>query len=138
MTTRPSADLRRRVFARAGGRCEYCLIRQDDVASRHQPDHVIAEKHGGATDFENLALSCSLCNRRKGSDVAAPDPADGLVSPLFNPRTQHWADHFRLTDLRIEGLTPEGRATARLLQLNSPERLAERGELVRAGHYPVA
>jgi hypothetical protein len=40
----------------------------------HQVDHIIAEKHGGQTLAENLALSCSLCNQAKGSDIASIDP----------------------------------------------------------------
>lgn len=135
MTTRPPAEFRRRVVRRAGGRCEYCGIGQDDVASRHQVDHVVAEKHGGPTTLENLALSCTLCNRRKGSDLAGIDPVTAEIVPLFNPRTQRWADHFRLDDARIEGATPHGRATVQLFRFNAFERLAERAALIRAGRY---
>jgi 5-methylcytosine-specific restriction endonuclease McrA len=52
MTTRPSLDLRRQVIARADNCCEYCLLPQELVASTHQVDHVIAEKHGGQTVLE--------------------------------------------------------------------------------------
>ena len=55
MSSRPTAELRRQVVERAGNRCEYCLIHQDDAIAAHQTDHVIAEKHGGATTLENLA-----------------------------------------------------------------------------------
>ena len=65
--TRPSAAIRRQVVERARGCCESCLVHQDFVASTHQVDHVTAEKHGGETTIDNLALSCTLCNRRKGS-----------------------------------------------------------------------
>src|SRR6266540_675471 len=71
MTTRPAAEMRRKVVERAGHCCEYCLLHQGLVASLHQVDHVIAEKHGGNTTLENLALSCTLCNRRKGSDLSS-------------------------------------------------------------------
>ena len=71
--TRPTADVRREVIRRAGNRCEYCSIHQDDAASRHQVDHVISEKHAGETILENLALSCLTCNRRKASDIGAVD-----------------------------------------------------------------
>jgi 5-methylcytosine-specific restriction endonuclease McrA len=33
---------------------------QELTASMHQVDHVIAEKHGGQTAIENLALSCTV------------------------------------------------------------------------------
>lgn len=89
MTTRPTAELRRQVIERAGHRCEDCLLPQDLAASAHQVDHVIAEKHGGQTSLDNLALSCTVCNRRKGSDIGSINPETGSLVPLFNPRT-HW------------------------------------------------
>jgi 5-methylcytosine-specific restriction endonuclease McrA len=52
-------SLRRLVVDRAQNRCEYCLIPQELSLAKHQIDHVIAEKHGGETGSENLALSCS-------------------------------------------------------------------------------
>ena len=96
MTTRPSAELRRQVEERAHQRCKYCLVPQELAASRHQVDHVIAEKHGGQTTLDNLALSCTVCNRRKGSDIGSLDPDSGTLIPLFNPRTQQWSDHFQI------------------------------------------
>lgn len=135
MTTRPGRTLRRRVIERAGNRCEYCLVRQELAAAAHQIDHVVAEEHGGPTTLENLALSCMLCNRRKGSDLSSVDPATAQIVPLFNPRTQVWSDHFRLEGSRIVGLTPEGRATVELLQLNAYERLLERHEWIQSARY---
>lgn len=134
--TRPSAEMRRQVIRRARNHCEYCLIHQDDAASRHQVDHVISEKHAGPTVLHNLALSCLTCNRRKASDIAAIDPKTGRLVALFNPRLQVWSDHFRFDGSRIVGLTREGRATTEFLQFNLPERLLERGELIRTGRYP--
>ena len=136
MTTRPSAGLRRRVVKRARSTCEYCLLCQDFAASAHQVDHVISEKHGGSTSLDNLALSCTTCNRRKGSDIASVDPRTGELTPLFNPRTQSWSDHFAFDGLQIIGLTAEGRTTVALLKLNSLERLVERNELARGGRFP--
>lgn len=136
MTTRPSADVRRQVVNRAANCCEYCLIHQDVVGSTHQADHVIAEKHQGETSLENLALSCTLCNRRKGSDIGSIDPVTGELTSLFNPRTQTWSDHFGLDGAQLIGLTAEGRTTITFLQLNAVERLIERVELIRAGLYP--
>ena len=43
------------VARRAEYRCEYCLIHEDDVGFRHQIDHVVSRKHGGSSDFDNLA-----------------------------------------------------------------------------------
>jgi len=73
--TRPHIPntLRQEVIERAKGRCEYCLIHEDDRPERHQVDHVIALKHGGLTTIENLALACAVCNNNKGSDLATID-----------------------------------------------------------------
>lgn len=136
MTTRPPAEMRRRVVERAKSYCEYCLIHQDFAASTHQIDHVIAEKHGGKTMLDNLALSCTLCNRRKGTDLSSIDPETGAVVPLYQPRAQRWSEHFKVEGDRIVGMTPEGRTTVELLELNSFERLVERGELIRVGRFP--
>jgi len=134
--TRPTAEVRRIVIQRAGSRCEYCRIHQDDAASRHQVDHVLAEKHGGLTTLENLALSCLPCNRRKSSDIGAIDPESGGFVRLFDPRQQEWSDHFQFASERIVGVTSAGRATVEFLKLNSHERLQERAELVRIGRLP--
>jgi len=136
MTTRPTVELRRQVVERAGNCCEYCLLRQELTASTHQVDHVIAEKHGGQTVSENLTLSCTVCNRRKGSDLSSLDPVTGTLVPLFNPRTQRWSTHFRLEGALILGMTIEGRTTVAFLRLNAVERLMERTAFLRAGRYP--
>jgi hypothetical protein len=120
------ATLRRQVIERAGNRCEYCLLPAEVAFFPHEVDHVVAEKHGGATDLDNLALACWRCNRHKGSDLTSFDPETRELSPLFNPRTQIWTEYFAHERERIIGLTPEGRTTVNLLRLNSEERLSER------------
>lgn len=125
------AALRRLVEERANRLCEYCLLPADVSFFPHEVDHVIAEKHGGATNADNLALTCWRCNRHKGSDLGSFDPQTGAFSFLFNPRTQQWTEHFKFESLTMIGLTPEGRTTVKLLQLNNDERLAERQRLDR-------
>lgn len=127
--TNISTALRRLVIERAESRCEYCLLPATVAFFPHEIDHVIAEKHGGLTGAENLAFACWRCNRHKGSDLGSFDPQTGLFSLLFNPRAHVWAEHFAFQEEHIIGLTPEGRTTGRLLQLNSEERLAERRRL---------
>ena len=136
MTTSIPERLRRQVQERAHGRCEYCRIHESDMYYPHEPDHVIAEKHGGATSLENLAWSCFYCNRFKGSDLASIDPISRRVVTLFHPRTQRWHRHFRLNSALIEGMTASGRATVILLHLNDAERIAYRLGLMEIGHYP--
>jgi hypothetical protein len=128
--------LRRLVRARAGERCEYCLVPEQLTLAPHWVDHVVAEKHGGRTEEGNTALSCVLCNQHKGTDLASLDPETGLLTPLFHPRRERWLDHFRLAGARIEPLTPTGRVTVRLLQLNHPDRMEERELLLRLGLLP--
>jgi hypothetical protein len=125
--------LRHQVWARAAGACEYCRIREDEVMSPHEPDHVIAEQHGGATTLENLALACVHCNRFKGPNVASVDPLTGVVVRLFHPRQDRWAHHFAFAGPRIEPATPGGRATAALLRLNAEAQLRLRAALIGGG-----
>lgn len=131
-----SAGLRRLVIERANSQCEYCLLPTDVAFFPHEVDHVIALKHGGATDAANLAFACWRCNRHKGTDLGSFDPATRQFSFLFNPRTQLWTEHFTLRGAQLVGLTPEGRATVQLLQLNLNERVSERQRLQDVGRYP--
>jgi hypothetical protein len=121
--------LRRLVEGRANHRCEYCLLPNNLSFFPHEIDHVIAEKHGGKTDADNLAFTCWRCNRHKGTDLGSFDPQTGEFSFLFHPRKQQWLEHFVYENASIFGLTPEGRTTVILLQFNSDERLAEHQRL---------
>jgi hypothetical protein len=123
------AALRRLVEERAKYQCEYCLLPAKVAFFVHEIDHIIAQKHGGETNADNLALTCWRCNRYKGSDLGSFDPETRNFSFLFNPRNQEWKSHFIFAEVLIVGLTPEGRTTVKLLQMNSEERLAERQKL---------
>ena len=68
-----SAPLRRQVAERADALCEYCLIAETDTFFGCEVDHIISEKHGGATQLDNLAYACTFCNRHKGSDIGSID-----------------------------------------------------------------
>ena len=134
--TKVPAALRSIVRLRARSACEYCLIHEEDVFESHEADHIIAEQHDGETTAENLAFACWDCNRRKGPNLSSVDPETAEVIPLFNPRRHQWNEHFRLESFRIVPLTPTGRATTRLLRLNSAERLSVRTRLHEIGRYP--
>jgi hypothetical protein len=123
------------VAHRAGLRCEYCRIHEDDAGFSHEVDHVVSRQHGGETDAANLAYACMICNRFKGTNVASLDES-GMVVRLFDPRSQQWEEHFRLDGAIIQPLTVTGEATARLLQMNTSERVIERSLLQRLGRYP--
>jgi hypothetical protein len=47
----------------------------------------------------------------------------------FTPRTQRWTEHFKFVGTSLIELTPEGRTTIKLLQINSEEQCAERQRL---------
>jgi hypothetical protein len=138
MSEEVSAALRRQVQARADGKCEYCFMPEGEPLFPHEPDHIVALKHRGKTTRDNLAYACFECNRAKGSDIASLDPATGKLTPLYNPRTQQWTDHFRFNGPIIEPLTPEGRVTVFILRLNQAARVAIRDNLMREGRYPYA
>ncbi len=130
------ADLRRLITARANQLCEYCLIHEEDTHFGCQVDHIISEKHGGATEAEKLAYACSYCNRFKGSDVGSIVEESGEFVRFFNPRNDRWRDHFELNEIEIVPSTAIGTATARILQFNAIDRLLERQELQLLGRYP--
>ncbi|HCN29665.1 MAG TPA: HNH endonuclease [Verrucomicrobiales bacterium] len=127
------ADVRRLVRDRAHEACEYCLLPEQFSFNTHHVDHIIAQKHGGQTTEENLALSFILCNQAKGSDLSSIDPLDGRLTALFHPRLDAWSEHFELRGGFIKGKTATGRVTANLLQLNAPEKVEERRWLIEAG-----
>jgi hypothetical protein len=132
-----SAELRRRVAARADGLCEYCLIHEEDTFYGCQVDHIISEKHGGPTDEGNLAYACLLCNRKKGSDIGSIIWRTGTFSRFYNPRTDRWSDHFCLDILTITPLSEVGEVTERILEFNDGDRLLERQALRDVGRYPT-
>ncbi len=135
-SARISPALRKEVRERATGRCEYCLLPEAQAFFPHEPDHIIALKHGGQSTADNLALACFDCNRFKGSDIASLDPASGELAPLFNPRTQDWRDHFVIDNGRINPHTATGRATELILKLNLQSRVEVREILEKIGRYP--
>lgn len=130
-----SSELHSQVAHRADRRCEYCLIHADDAAFAHEVDHVISRQHGGATTADNLAYACMICNRFKGTNLGSIDK-DGRLVRLFNPRMDSWHDHFRLQGAIVEPISSVGEVTARLLRLNTVDRVIERSMLQRLTRYP--
>lgn len=128
--------LRQLIISRANFCCEYCLMPDEQRLYAHEVDHIIAEKHQGETIAENLCYSCFECNRHKGSDLSSFDRVTGEVVTLFNPRTDHWEDHFRLDGAKIEPQTAKGRVTVFLLHMNDADRIADREALMTFNLYP--
>jgi len=123
---------------RAENRCEYCCAPQDAFNALLEVEHIVPHKAGGSDDSENLALSCSVCNRFKAARQQAVDPETGQRVPLFAPRRQVWEEHFEWSEdfLLIHGRTPEGRATVAALKMNSALQQTARGFWIVAKLFP--
>ena len=134
--SRISLRLRRLVLTRAANRCEYCGLAQAGQEATFHIDHILPESAGGITEENSLALACVSCSLRKEARRAAVDPQTGRKVPLFHPRRQKWANHFRWDSMRVVGISPTGRATADALQMNRPVMLAIREEEALRGRHP--
>ena len=124
------ARLEAHVQRRAKNRCEYCGFPAHLTRVLFQIDHVIAEKHGGATTLDNLAFSCFFCNTFKGPNIAGVDPKTGKVTRLFHPRRDRWEDHFRWDAALLVGRTAVGRTTIEVLRINRDDAVAVRQSLL--------
>lgn len=91
-----------------------------------QIEHIVPKKHGGSDDPSNLALACIDCNLHKGANLTGIDPDTGQIVELFHPRHQVWSDHFAWNGCLAVGLSPTGRTTIRVLQINSEDRIRVR------------
>ena len=113
------------VRLRADDRCEFCLLPQAASLLTFHVDHIVAKQHLDQVVDEPqfLCLACNRCNAYKGTNLSSIDPLGGQIVPLFHPREDRWQDHFLLRDGNIEGLTPIGRATVRLLNMNALQRV---------------
>ena len=125
------------VWRRADFRCEYCHSPARLSGLNFQIDHIIAEKHGGPTDAENLALSCIYCNSYKGANLSGIDPVTGEIARLFHPRRDRWDEHFGWQGPVLVGRTSIGRATVVVLRINDPTAVALRRLFMRAGAFPL-
>jgi 5-methylcytosine-specific restriction endonuclease McrA len=83
--------IRRLVYKRANGCCEYCQTCEANTGQSMHVEHIIPSM-GDTPD--NLCLSCSNCNLSKAKATHALDPITQEVVPLFNPRKQEWVVHF--------------------------------------------
>jgi 5-methylcytosine-specific restriction endonuclease McrA len=101
-------------------------------------EHIVPVAAGGGSTEDNLWLACPLCNGYKGTQTHATDPRDGEVAPIFNPRQQVWAEHFRWSEdgTLIVGSTAIGRATVEALKLNNDYLVQARARWVAAGWHP--
>lgn len=130
------ATTRRLVRQRAQGRCEYCRLPQaaQPFATFHV-EHIVAKKHEGPDEPENLCVACERCNSFKGPNLSGLDPESGGLERLFDPRHQDWHEHFELRGPLIAGRTAVGRATVGVLNMNEERRVQLRAELIARGEF---
>jgi hypothetical protein len=125
------------VWQRARNRCEYCQLSQQDHDLPFEVDHIIAVKHRGPTRASNLCLACFACNNHKGPNISGIDPKTKKIVPQFKPRRHKWWRHFRWDGPVLVGLTPSGRATVIVLEINLPHRIDLRQGAHRRGGVPA-
>ncbi len=136
MSQSVSDKIRKEVAARAGYRCEYCLLSEAVAFYVFHVDHIKSIKHGGSNIPENLAYSCPDCNNFKGTDVGTFQEDDENLIRFFNPRKDIWEEHFKIQVGEIVPLTEIGKATEQIYRFNALDRLVFRQQLSSLGQYP--
>jgi hypothetical protein len=65
-------------------------------------------------------------------------PPMGDETPLFNPRSQVWSEHFQwiVDGTEVQGKTAIGRVTVLILQMNRPAITLSRRRWVAVGWHP--
>lgn len=74
---------RRAVFARDGGRCQYCAGPAESI------DHVVPRSRGGQHVWENVVAACRPCNTRKRDRLLSETPMTLRRHPAV-PRELTW------------------------------------------------
>jgi hypothetical protein len=136
--SRVTAQQKKVVAERANGCCEYCRSQVRFAIQPFSIEHIIPRSAGGETVLDNLALSCQGCNNHKYNKIEGRDPVSGELVPLYHPRKQRWSEHFAWNGefTRIIGLTPTGRSTVEVLQLNREGVVNLRRVLYAMGEHP--
>jgi len=125
--------LRKLVAQRANHACEYCLLPQKASFFVFQIEHIISKKHGGASEVQNLAYSCPICNRNKGTDLGTLSGNPQVLTRFFHPRNDNWEAHFTLDSSgEIIPNSEIGKATIAGLDLNNVESVIDRKKLIQA------
>lgn len=109
---------------------------QEYAEPSHEVDHIIAEKHAGKTELENLALACFHCNNHKGPNIAGLDPDTRALTRIFDPRHDSWKEHFTWDRVYLVGKTSVGRTTIFVLAINIRHRVVHRQALLDEGVFP--
>ena len=138
MSNRLTNAQREEVFKRAKGLCEYCQSQENYSNSTFEVEHIIPLSKDGETVLENLALSCSGCNKFKSARTFAFDSKSQTEVSFYNPRKDIWREHFAWNEdfTEIIGLTAKARVTIKALKLNRKNVVNLRKVLVIVGEHP--
>lgn len=138
MTVYVPIALQRLVRERFRGCCAYCRTAEHLTATSFEFEHILPVSAGGPTVFDNLFLSCPMCNRYKSNRAIGTDPDTKTDVPLFHPQRQQWDDHFTwmLNGAELMGRTPTGRATSAMLNINRPALIRVRRLWVAMNEHP--
>ena len=133
-----SGKLKQQVFDRAKGECEYCRSQTKFSSTNFEIEHIYPLSRGGSTSFDNLALACRTCNSYKASRIEAIDPISKQIVLLYHPRQMKWHTHFIWSNdtLMMLGLTPIGRVTISILDINREGVINLRELLRERGQHP--
>jgi hypothetical protein len=132
--------VQRLVLAASNACCEYCWAPSEYSSALYHFDHILPVAKKGQSSFSNVAYSCSGCNGYKSDKTHSFDTLTNQTVRLYHPRSDKWAAHFQWSEdeLNIEGITPIGRATVALLQLNRKGNINLRRLLQLVGLHPPA
>lgn len=125
------------IAERAAYRCEYCHAPESVFNFPFEVEHIRPQARGGATDLDNLALSCRACNLFKSDFATGRDEESQVEVALFHPRRDAWDSHFAVDTERAEiiGLTPVGKATIERLRMNRPRQVSARRRWIQLGLF---
>jgi 5-methylcytosine-specific restriction endonuclease McrA len=96
---------RENVYARDGGKCQYC----ERHVARHEAtyDHVLPRALGGLTTWTNIVIACVACNQRKGGKT--PEQA-GMKLRNLPVKPKKLPDTFRITLTFARGMPESWKA----------------------------
>lgn len=107
-----------------GFRCAFCLRRErwEPDASVFEIDHLrpVSQFPALALAYDNLIYSCAVCNSAKGAE-AVPDPSRVLTATSVSVEA----------DGTLVPLTPPARRLVRQLDLNDPQFVLWRQQMIR-------
>jgi 5-methylcytosine-specific restriction endonuclease McrA len=84
---------RKNVWVRDGGKCQYCGVKIS--LNDFTYDHVIPQRAGGPTSWENIVCACVRCNQKKGGRTLAESGMRLMKAPVV-PKTLPAADITKL------------------------------------------